>query len=424
MSNTQQQAVPGQYFRWPLLSAQPRQIPEPGPCAPDLNIALKQGTTVVAPFGHFENLDIVRGYLLELDYDLTFTAGSGETITQSPLFPLNLIQSISVSLQAAYKTLELPGWLAAVMQQYRSFQAPKAFTTDVQAGANVAPRNAQGSLNYNGLPALATPNLAITSGAAQQFSSFIEVPVASYFDLYWEIDPQDGSAIAAVPRAIVSPARMAATQRNVTPQVKFNPLFSTGDTYDSPASIASGDTTSTAVGSVNASWWRSGWVPTDNPLTEPIGYAWQAARMGLDFQPAGAQKPIINLADDRAGQGQILSLVFGTWDPALNSGGGGFTPPSDVEKLKLSIGSTVVLYDDTPNTNALRWASQHGRALPFGLYGWDLALTEDGRLTNENALNTLVQSGVQLSVEYLASAEPSNSATIFVGIESLQAVTN
>lgn len=422
MSNTNPQQTPGAMFRWPLLGAPPRMIYESGPCAPATSYTLKSGTAVKAPFSHFENLDIIRSYFLELDWDVTWTEGTGETLTQSPLFPMNLLQSLQVSMQAAYSTLNMPAWLSQVMQQYRGALAPKSFTTANQNGANTIPADKLGSGNYTNTTQLAVANAAVTSGTAYTGSTFIEFPIAQYFDLYWEINPQDGSPIAAVPRAIVSPARMAATQRNVTPQVYFNQLLGSTDTYNAPIGIASTDTTTTASGSVNATWWRDGWVPTDNPLTEPVGYGWQYARLGLDVQPAGASSPIINLADDRAGQGQILSLVFGCWDPTLNSGFGGFTPPSDYSELKLVKGSTVTLYDDSPDLNQYRWSQKHGSSLPLGLFGWDLALTDDGKLTNENALNTLVEAGCQIIPTF--STKPGSNATLYVGVESLQAVTN
>lgn len=422
MSNTSQQAqyVPGQFFRVPILSAPSRMVPEPGPCAPLTTVTLKQGTSVKAPFSHVENLDIVRSYLLELDFDVTFTEGSGETLTQSPLFPFNLVSAVSLSMQAAYKTQELPGWMAQVMQQYRGSLAPKSFTGLAQNGANTIPPDAPGSIQFANTSKPVVANASVVSGTAYQGTLFLEIPVAQYFDLYYEINPTDGSPLGAFPRAIVSPARMAATQRNVTPSVTFAQLLASLDAYDAPVSIADTDTTSTATGSVNCSFFRDGWVPTDNPLTEPVGYGWQYARMGTDVQPAGASSPVINLADDRAGQGQILSVIFACWDPALNGGAGGFTPPSDYSEMKLNKGSTVTLYDDTPNLNAYRWAQKHGSNLPFGMFGWDLALTDDGKLTNEQALNTLVEAGCQIVPTF--STKPSLGSTIYVGIESLQSV--
>lgn len=423
-SNTQtQQAQPGAAFRLPGIGAPPRMIPESGPCAPNASTTLSQGAQTPVNFSNFEQLDIVRGYVLQQAFNTTFTAGTSETLTQSPLFPYNLTSNLTVQLQAAYATMNLPGWLAQVMQGYRSFLAPRSFTTDVQEGANVVPAKTAGSTTYNATVSPQTGNLAAnTAGTAQSYNVFYEIPVAQYFDLYWEIDPTTGQPLAPYPRAIVSPARMAATQRNVTPSVTMNALLG-NEQYDFPVSKASADTTSTATGTVQNSWWRDGWVPTDNVVTEPPGYGWQYARLAINMQPAQALAPIVNLQNDRAGQGQILSVVFGVWDPALNSGVGGFTPNSAYQSLQLRIGSTVQLYNDSPNTNVLRWSLRHGRALPFGMFGWDLALTEDGRLTNENVINTLIQGGAQIVPTFNSGSQPGASATLWVGVESLQPVT-
>lgn len=422
MSQQTQQVVPGQLFRVPLLGAPPRSVYEEGPAAPLTSITLNQSAQSQPNFNHFSNLDIIRGYLLELDFTTTFTQATGETLTPSPMFPANLVSNITVSMQAAYNTFNLPGWLAWVMQSYRSFLGPKAATLDTQEGANVIPYKEAGANFYANTVSPATPGLAANvAGTQQTYSVYFEIPIAQYFDLYYELNPQDGGVLGAAPRAIVSPARMAATQRNVTPIVLFNALLGLSQ-YNSPIAKASGDTTSTGTGSVLATWFRDGWVPTDNPETEPPGYGWQYSRQSISIQPAQATSPTVNLADDRAGQGQILSVVFGTWDPTLNSNQGGFTPPSDYSLLKLRKGSTVDLFQDTPNMNTLRWAERHGKALPFGLFGWDLALTEDGRITNENALNTLVEAGCQIVPTY--SAVPSSGSTLYVGVESLQAVTN
>jgi hypothetical protein len=64
----------------------------------------------------------------------------------------------------------------------------------------------------------------------------------------------------------------------------------------------------------------------------------------------------------------------------------------------------------------------HGSTLPLDVFGFDLMLTEDGRLTNENALNTLVQAGAQLRITYVNGQAPAAGSTIYVGIEALKKV--
>jgi hypothetical protein len=182
------------------------------------------------------------------------------------------------------------------------------------------------------------------------------------------------------------------------------------------------DTTSVFSGTVKASWFRDAWIPSKNPLTEPPGRMWQYSRDYIAYQTGGGAISPIPLDDQVPGQGQILSLILVTYDPALNGGVGGITPYSAYTTVELLYGSSVQIFQDTPQTNLYRWGIAHGTVLPNGYLGFDLMLTEDGRLTNENALNTLVTAGTQLRVSWVAGSVPSSSATVFVGLEVLKKV--
>jgi hypothetical protein len=369
-------------------------------------------------------LDIDRAFLFQAAMSTTYTAGGGHTITPSPLFPANQFSLIQVQFESAYSTFRLPGWLAQVFQQFRSTFGPKNQVSALfQSGANPDPANALGTAWFPSTSPLGTPNLAAnTTGTTQTYNVFFEIPVSFYFDLYYELTATGQPMGMPIPRAIVSPQRMAATTRNVIPKVTAAPGFLLTDNYDAPASIASGDTTSTFAGSVTSTWWRDAWIPTDNMVTEPPGRMWQYTRDFITFQPAGASKPAIPLDDDVPGQGQILAVVFATWDPTLNSGNGGFAPYTDYATVSLLLGSNIQLYQDTPQSNLYCWGAQHGSILPNGIMGWDLALTEDGRITNENAINTLVQNGAQVRIEYASGYTPGAGATIYVGLEVLKKV--
>jgi hypothetical protein len=309
---------------------------------------------------------------------------------------------------------------------YRSTFAPTSRTTSAkQAGSNPFPGNAIGA-NWFASAAneqLGTPNLAMnTTGTPQAYKVFLEVPVSMYFDLYYELSTSGQPMGMPIPRCIVSPQRMAASTRNVIPKLTFNPLLSTADSYDSPASIATGDTTTTASGTATTTWWRDAWIPTDNMVTEPPGRMWQYTRDFIQFQPSGSKFFPIPLDDEVPGQGQILSLVFGTWDPTLNGGIGAMTPFSDYALVELLLGSSIQLDQDTPSSNQYRWLMQHDSVLPAGMMGWDKALTEDGKLTNENAINTLVQNGAQLRITYASGYTPGAAATVYIGLEVLKKV--
>jgi hypothetical protein len=90
--------------------------------------------------------------------------------------------------------------------------------------------------------------------------------------------------------------------------------------------------------------------------------------------------------------------------------------------VELLYGSTVQIFQETPQANQYRWAMQHGAVLPTGFMGWDLMLTEDGRHTNEFAINTLVTAGAQLRVNFVSGSNPGSSAVTYVGLEMLKKV--
>lgn len=422
----QNQPQPGAFFRQPGVGARPRMVPEVGPGQQGQSTTLQQATSVTANFSKFSTLDIVRSYFLEVDYATTYTTSTGASLSQSPLAPANGVQLLQVQFESAYNTYRLPGWLALIMQSYRPMFAPKqTFSSWNVAGANVIPNN---SINASGnwfpstSPTKVTPNLALnTTGTLQNYSMLYEVPVSCYFDLYYELSATGQPLGYPIPRAIVSPQRMASSTRNVIPTLTFAPGIATNNLLTSPVSTTS-VTTQTFTGTAATSWWRDGWIPTDNMLTEPPTRLWQYSRDYIQNQPNQAGQPIIPLDDEVIGQGQIMSLVFATWDPALNSGAGGFTPYSAYQSVELLLGSDVQLYKDSPVSNTKRWADTHGAILPNGCMGWDLALTEDGRLTNENVINTLVQNGAQLRITWNSGSIPSSGATTYIGMESLKKV--
>jgi hypothetical protein len=54
---------------------------------------------------------------------------------------------------------------------------------------------------------------------------------------------------------------------------------------------------------------------------------------------------------------------------------------------------------------------------PPGVLAWDLAIDDQGRLTNRRALNTLTTAGVNIHTEYVAAL--SATAYVNIGVEYL-----
>src|SRR5277367_6359402 len=164
----QRQLQPGDYFRWPGRGARARFVEEGGPCAAGTSLTLSQQASTNAGFQKFQTLDIDKGFLLELTFTTTFTAGSGKTLTVNPFSIAQWVQQLQVQFESAYSTFRLPGVLALIFQMYRGQFAPVApFTQMVQGGANP---NAGAEFVSAWQPAtsiLSTPNLALnvsTSG--------------------------------------------------------------------------------------------------------------------------------------------------------------------------------------------------------------------------------------------------------------------
>jgi hypothetical protein len=152
-------------------------------------------------------------------------------------------------------------------------------------------------------------------------------------------------------------------------------------------------------------------------------YGWQYSRDYVFWPTSGLSTVNIPLVNEEQGQGQILSIIGFTWDPAGASGYGGVVPLSSYSSINLNFSSNLPIYQDTPQTNQYRWLMKHGKLLPSGFFGWDLAMTEDGKLTNEEALNTLITAGVQVSQHFTSGSQGGATSTTYVGLEMLKAVS-
>ncbi|MGH7239270.1 MAG: hypothetical protein ACREHG_04285 [Candidatus Saccharimonadales bacterium] len=422
-----QQIVPGQFYRVPGIGARPRFVAEVGPCAVGATFALNTGSGTSPNFGKLQTLDINKGLLFEATITSKYTKGLTKVLKQSPLFPANWITLLQVQFESAYSTFRLPGFLALAMQGYRSQFAPTdPRSSNFQSGASALPPKALGSLwlptnTHVGLP---VPTLAAnTAGVAQTYSVFVEIPFSMYFDLYYTLNAAGLPVGMPIPRAIVSPQYMAASTRNVIPHCTFAPPLMSENNLISPVSKKSTDVLSVvATTKVACTWWRDAWIPSNTMATTPPQRSWQYTRDYIEFQPSGARTIAIPLDDDVPGQGQILSLVFMTWTPSLTTGDGNVVTYQHYTTVALVLGSSIELEQTTPASNQYRWASKHGSVLPVGFMGWDLALTPEGKLTNEFAINTLVQNGAQLRLKMKATFHLTPKATTFVGLEVLKKV--
>lgn len=421
----QQGPGPGQLFRVPRYTTQKRFVLDANNTA--IATTLNAGSTVQAQTTKLDQLDILRNLLVQVSLTEVYTPGSGKTITQSTLFPYTWLGEVSVQFESAFKTFRQPGVLAFVMQGYRPTVNPKGVATLTRAGSNTQ----SDATSYTTAALTPTPsNNGLTgpnvTDATSPLNLAIEIPLAYEFDVYYELDAQ-GNPIGQVQRAIVSPQYMAATTRSVRPIVNYNAAMlaqTGGAAIQAPATIASTDATSTFAGVATLNIWRDGWFAPDSPAKMPPIYQWQYSRDYITQATSGQSSVIIPLDADPAGQGQILSLIAFVWDPTLNSGIGGVTPASAIAGVELLFGSHLDIAADTIFSNSYRWLQQHGILLPPGWFGWDLALDESGRITNEFALNTLITAGCQVRITFVSGSAPASTATVYVGLEMLKKVSS
>lgn len=411
--------APGSYFRWPGVGARSKFVADSN--NETVTTTLSQGAQVNAKTIKLDNLDVVRCLLWIVTYDGTWTAGKDETLTDSPFFPANLLQELSIQFESSFQTFRLPGILAAVMQSYRpGMSGPNSLAQLAQFGQ--LPANWKSLITNN-------PNvqdsLLLKHAAADTDTSLtmaFEIPVSMKFDRYWELNDAGQPAGPPIPDAIVSPMYMAANTRNVTPKILYCPGLTVEDLYGGGVSIASGDNLSTFTGTAVAQLYRDAWYPASMAASPPV-YGWQYSRDYIFWPVSGQGVVNIPLVSEEQGQGQVLSIVGFTWDPAAASGYGAPTPLANYQSIDLNFSSKLPIYQDSPITNQYRWLVKHGVLLPPGFFGWDLAMTEDGKLTNEEALNTLITAGVQVVQNFNSGQAPSATATTYIGLEMLKAVS-
>jgi hypothetical protein len=228
----------------------------------------------------------------------------------------------------------------------------------------------------------------------------LEVPGGIYMDDYYDLG-KAGEMVAAPHRAFVSPTFMASTARSVQPDLRFNPGFAA--TLDQGPFFQQSVGNSTFTGATATMGWRRiGVYGANNPVYMPVVYNWQLVRQAKNIALGGVTIKDIPIQF----WGQMLLFILRFFDPALANGGN----PIDIgsatvglTKAQLQYGSGLLRFDDTPRSAQRRVIKQHGFMPPIGVLIWDLAVDDQGRVTNRRALNTLTTAGVNIHLEMVAA---------------------
>jgi len=167
------------------------------------------------------------------------------------------------------------------------------------------------------------------------------------------------------------------------------------------------------TGNTTLSGRRIGVFASENPAEMPPVFNWQYRRASKRYPIGAVTKVDIPITE----YGQVLSTYVRIFDPALNSGTGGYYNVANVSKAQLLYGSNLPRFDDDIPTMQDRWIEQHGFLPPQGTIAFDLASTKmNGEIGNSRALNTLTNSNSHFHLEMTA---PGASAYAVVGTELL-----
>lgn len=358
----------------------------------------------------FKQTDVVKSWRLDVTWTNTITAGSS-TITTAEWFPFNILGAVELNMQNLFSTIR---YLSGIDAVYFQMLRPQYSVYP----ANVMDQGTTGNA-YSTQPDLKTATNYTSSSTTIKFS--VDLMPGIFFDEYWSID---SSGMPLVSQAgLVPPIRtyvgwqfMSSTMRVVQPRVQYNSI-SAATLDNAPFNIGAGS--GTGAGSVQLNIRRKVVLQPQGTADSPMPIPWQYTRETQLVSLAGVAAKDIAIVYP----GQILSIGVRLFDPSANSGlGASIDVTTAVKEVDLTFAGGLIKYQDTARDAQLRFFRQHGFLLPKGFLAWDMAIDEQGRVTNANALITLNTSGVNLHFDFNSTL--SGTAYCVLLFEGLKLVAN
>lgn len=423
MSQQTQTAAPGSAFDIPGVQDQTTWFDQ---YEDTQGISVTTSSSVQTPItniANFRRTDVVLEWFHHFQFTSpSWTAGVGQTLTNSAYAPYNIIGPVKLRIQNQYSSIDLESgvdWF--IFELIRPYFRSAAMTAHLQGanpdGSPVA-NFGQGYLNA------ATPqaNLIVPNAwsRTQAFDLILGVPGGIWFDEYYALDVS-GNYLGAMADVFVSPQFMAGTQRLIQTAITMNPLL--GATSDiSPVATTSltptSDTASSASITASLTIRRIGVYGTRSGPSMPAPQPWQYRRKTDRFSISGKSQVIIQVPDDA---GQVLCSYLRFFDPSAASGIGGPIQLSAISTNPASVvfqyGSGQTWFQGTAEEAQYRWLDQHGFLLPQGVIGMDFAIDENAHFSNKRAMNTLNTAGIEWIITFTSPV--SSTAYAVLGTESL-----
>lgn len=358
----------------------------------DIVPAVPLGTNPVnVPLVALTGADMLEAIQVFFTVKGTLNAFTG-TLTQSPWFPYNAVQTLRVPYQSGSLTMgSMDGGLWAVSNWLRTNNAEYDAVQYIQqkeivATAYTPQANLVSSATY------ANP----VASASVQYDFNFDIYPALYFERFYDLS-QDGKMLR-FDQTYVSPFLMSSTGRNVIPVITLNPLFGTqGDL--SPLVVGGAQTTPAAWTDTGSSvrFKRRGWrQPVNAALMPPLfnwAHQWFVQRNQLGTNRIQIPIPV---------EGQCLAVVLRMWDNGLKAP----IPLSNLNTLKLTYGSGLNKFFDRPQDHQDRFFRQHGMRLTEGLAVWDMYADTK---TNLHGINTYNTASPLISLDFGSYTPPAGS---------------
>ena len=348
------------------------------------------------------NTDIVTDFDFLFTFKGTSNAYTG-TGNLSPYFPYNFVNqlklpyqsnAVSAANQDAHKL-----WLMDVLRRNNRRYGASGLLSDQKAllSTGYTPQTLLGS----------SGSYAIAPSTAETYQFRIKVPVAMYFDRFYDSDAS--GKLGAIDDVYVSPLFMSSIGRSITPVIQLNPVW--GTRYDQSPLVQTGSLTTAATwtdNGSNLSIQRNGFREPDGAVALPPAFNWA---YNIDYNEiafAGTAKASFTLPL----QGQLLSVTCVMFDPSLNSNAGGVIPVANINTAVLQYGAGIAKYNDVPITLQTRMLENYGVLPTDGVFTWDMY---SETRSNVDAINTYTTSAVKFNLD-LGSNTPGAGA--YVGVLS------
>lgn len=423
------QMNPGEYFDVPGIPGGSTQWTDQDDTIAGIVTTLSATAQVpVTGMVPLKQTDVVADWLLELNFVLAWTAGTGQTITASAYAPMNIVGPNRLLIQNQYASVDVESGIDLYIFDTIRPQYKNASLNGILNYTNPNGNPIGGTATGYPTAALAQANqiwgAAQFSTASTSLNLLLRQPAAQWFDEYFDL-AADGTPVTQPHPALVSPQYMASPNRIITPTILYNPGY--GATSDlapvtTTALTPTSDTASTFTGTATLTVRRHA-IYASQPAVLPPVYAWQYRRKTQRFGLGGVSRSDLLMPLD---VGQLLMTYVRMFDPLAAAGVGAPINVNVVTRANLQYGSGLFWFDtgSTQPTGRTAYANlqaryleQHGNLPPQGVLVFDLAIDERGRVSNKRALNTLTTGGIDMHLEF--SSALSASAYAVLGTESL-----